>query len=62
MIYEAIDAPNYAYAAERRKLEEHYFHRTTIEEFADMLWFDLGWSVNMNELKENVSLQKLFAK
>lgn len=59
-IYEGIDDKQSGGAYEIKRLEDSYFRNTAIEAFADMLWFELGWSVNVNSLKNNDALMRLF--
>jgi len=59
-IYEGIDDKQFSGAYEIKRLDESYFITTSVESFADMLWFELGWSVDVNCLKNNVALMRLF--
>ena len=61
-IYEGIDDKQFGGAYEIKRLDDSYFVTTSVEEFVDMLWFELGWTVNVNSLKNNVALMQMFRK
>ena len=59
-IYEGIDDKQFGGAYEIKLLDDSYFATTSVEAFADMLWLELGWSVDVNSLKNNDALVQLF--